>query len=238
MRYLLFGLLGLILTALLLLGAVLWHRWKIYLSLKGRNLTIELRGLGLRKKLLEKDFSQKAEPPKSKGTSAEKKENPILSRWKEDKKRIYDPNKGGYQPGGPAALIAEYRHLWEDARESFAAVFDGLRYKIWVEETEIRLEFGTGNPAHTGMAYGAIWSALGVFYPLLCGYVKMDYPKLELEPNFNVPRFHLEITSIIKVRPAHIIHIILKEYGRMAVTYLWEKIKKGSGEHGRKQTSD
>jgi len=238
MRYVWLGLLLAVLTIVILLAAAIWYRWSVHLSLKEKRLILELRGFGFKKKLLDRDFSQpKAKAPKQ-PADAPKEESPFQLRLKQDKKRIYDPEKGGYQHGGLKEVIGEYLELWEDAKETFRALFDGMRYKIEVTDTRVRVEFGTGNPAHTGMAYGSVWTAIGVIYPMLCRYVKMEYPQIELIPDFNATRFHLEISSIIKVKPAHIIHAALKEGWHMAVTYLRKKYDKGSGKNGRKQTSN
>ncbi len=235
MQYLWIGLLTVVLVIAALLTAVLWNRWELHLHLKDKRLTLELRGLGLRRMILERDFSKQESAAETITQNEEtqpkkKKENWFTTRLKADKKRIYDSEQGGYQPGGIGKVVGEYKEMWEDARETMRGIFDGLRYKVEVTHTEIRLDFGTGNPAHTGMAYSAVWGVMGVIYPLLCRHIKMDYPNLLVTPDFNEPRFDLELKSIIKVRPAHIIHAVLRQGWHMAVTYL--KNKKGSGKHG------
>ena len=236
MRYILLVLLAVLLLAAAVLVLAIWHRWELHLHFRDKRLTVQLRGFGLRRTILDRDFSadekeDTSEKPTRASTKKEEKENRFLARFKADKKRIYDPDKGGYQHGGAGEVITEYRELWEDAKETFRDIFDGLRYKIEVAKTEIRLDFGTGNPAHTGMAYSAVWGAVGIFYPLVCRHIKMDYPYMEVTPDFYQKRFDLEIKSIIKVRPAHIINALLKQGWRMAVTYLTNKFNKGSGKH-------
>lgn len=235
MQYLWIGLLTVVLLIAALLTVVLWNRWELHLHLKDKRLTLELRGLGIRRMILERDFNQKEsvtekETSQKTGQPEEKKENRFVAKLKADKKRIFDSDKGGYQAGGIGEVVGEYKQLWEDTRKTMRGLFDGLRYKIEVRRTELRLDFGTGNPAHTGMAYSTVWGVMGVIYPLLCRHIKMDYPNLLITPDFNETRFDLEIKSIIMVRPAHIIHAVMKQGCYMAVTYL--KNKKGSGKHG------
>ena len=235
MRYLLYGLLALLLLVAGLLALVLWHCWELHLKLKARRLTLVLRGFGINRTVLDRDFSQKEEVPAPKGGAKpqkqpKEKENRFLAKLQADKKRIYDPEQGGYQHGALGQVVQEYRQMWEELKETFSGIFDGMRYKVEVTDTHIRLGFGTGNPAHTGMAYSGVWSVIGIFYPMLCRSIKMEYPLVEITPDFYEKRFDLEITSIIKVRPAHIIHAVLRQGWHMAVTYL--KNKKGSGKHG------
>ncbi len=235
MQYLWIGLLTVVLLIVALLMAVFWNRWELYLHLKEKRLTLELRGLGIRRMILERDFGKKEETPEQESPathspSKKKKENRFLTRFHADKKRIYDPEKGGYQAGGLREVVREYKQLWEDVEETLRGLFDGLRYKIAVTRTEIYLDFGTGNPAYTGMAYSAVWGIVGMVYPLICRHVKMEYPYISVTPDFHETRFYLEIKSIIKVRPAHIIHAVLKQGWHVVVTYL--KNKKGSVKHG------
>jgi hypothetical protein len=235
MRYLLYGLLALLLLAAGLLALALWHCWELHLKLKARRLTLVLRGFGIKRTVLDRDFSQKEEDSAPKGKpqpqkQPKQKENRFLAKLQADKKRIYDPEQGGYQHGALGQVVQEYRRMWEELKETFSGIFDGMRYKVEVINTNIRLDFGTGNPAHTGMAYSGVWSIIGIFYPMFCRYIKMEYPLVEVTPDFYEKRFDLEITSIIKVRPAHIIHAVLKQGWRMAATYLKKKFnKKGSG---------
>lgn len=239
MRYLLLGVLVLLLIAAAVLTLAVWHRWELHLHLKNRHLTLTLRGFGIKRRILDKDFSQKEEPQKRETASGkeyqkEKKENRFRAKLEADKKRIYDKEKGGYQHSGLMAVIQEYREMWRELTDTFRGVFGDMRHKVEICQTEIRLNFGTGNPAHTGMAYSAVWSIVGIFYPLFCRQFQMEYPSMAVTPDFYEKRFDLEIKSIIMVRPAHIIHAALKQGWRMAVTYLKENIKsdkKGSGKN-------
>lgn len=250
MRYVFLGLLAALAAAVLLLIIGIWTTWSLYLHVRDKKLTLELRALGFRRTLLRRDFSaQKPEKPASKaeaersgGSEREAsqpeqgkgsaKKNRFSERWSADKKRIYDPEKGGYQPGGLEAVLAEYRDLWDQGRDVIHTFFGNIRYRIEVPMLRIRLDFGTGNPAHTGMAYGAVWGAVGMAYPVACRYVHMAYPAMEVTPDFYEKRFDLEIRSIIKVRPAHIINALLKQGWRLAVTYCYHYFNKGSVKHG------
>ena len=250
MRYVFLGLLAALAAAVLLLIVGIWTTWSLYLHVRDKKLTLELRILGFRRTLMRRDFSASAPEKPSAGAEGEqsggsKQEEPqqekgkvpakrkrFSERWSADKKRIYDPEKGGYQRGGLAAVLAEYRDLWEQSRDVLHAFFGDIRYRVEVPLLRIRLDFGTGNPAHTGMAYGAVWSAVGMAYPVACRYVRMAYPAMEVTPDFYEKRFDLEIRSIIKVRPAHIINALLKQGWRLAVTYCYHYFNKGSVKHG------
>lgn len=238
MRYLLYGLLGLLVLVAGVLALALWHCWELHLKLKDQRLILVLWGFGIRRTVLDKDFSRKEEAPLPKANpqpkkkQSKQKENRFIEKIKADKKRVYDPERGGYQHGALGEVVQEYRQMWEELKETFSGIFDGMRYKVEVLRTQIRLDFGTGNPAHTGMAYSGVWSIVGIFYPLFCRYIKMEYPFIEVTPDFYEKRFDLEIKSIIKVRPAHIIHAVVKQGWRMAVTYLKKQFnKKGSGKN-------
>ena len=230
------------LLGIILLGGVLllWHRWSLYLHFYDKKFVIELRGLGIRKRVFYRDFSKPKQgggaiPGKVKSqkekTPKKKKSMGLKERLKKDKKRIYDKENGGYQHGGLSAVLSEYRETYRDIREVLSTFLEDTRHRIEISKLQIRLDFGTGNPAHTGMLYGTLWNLVGLGYPLLVRYFKAAYPAMEVTPDFNHPRFDLEIKSIIKVRPAHIINALFKQGWRGAVTYVKEYFTKGSGKN-------
>lgn len=230
------------LLGVVLLGGIflLWHRWSLYLHFYDKKLVIELRGFGFRKNIFYRDFSK----PKSVGTAIsgkvkekkEKRNKPkkrmsLKERLKRDKKRIYDREKGGYQHGGLTEVLSEYRETYRDIREVLHTFLNDTRHRIEISSLQIRLDFGTGNPAHTGMLYGTVWNLVGLGYPILVRYFKAEYPSLEVTPDFYHPRFDLEIKSIIKVRPAHIINAIITQVWRAGITYVKQYFTKGSGKN-------
>ena len=239
-------LLGLLVTALLAVCIAVWLLWEIRLHYAQGALTIYIRVLRFQKKVFHRVFSEKGKSDTAKKpdtdspsqNTAAKQETASVpqQKWKkklqEDKKRIYDPEKGGYQPGGLESVLAEYRELWKQFWEVLGGILEALRYKIAIPKTMIQLQFGTGNPAHTGMAFGSVWGAVGAVYPILCRYFHMAYPDLQVTPDFNQKCFALEAESIIKVRPVHIINAVIKQALRLAVTYCYKHFSKESVKYG------
>lgn len=259
MRYVWLVLLLVLAVMVLSVTAVLWITWTLHLHMKDKKLTLALQVAGIRRTVFQRDFSanssekkeqnavvntgvkneaeerveeKEKEKEEAKSENSKKGKKRFAARWEADKKRIYDPENGGWQPGGFSEVLAEYRETWEQIWETFSGFFGDLRYRIQVPMLRIGLDFGTGNPAHTGMLYGTIWSAVGGCYPLLSRYLRMAYPMIELTPDFYEKRFNLEIKSIIKVKPAHIMNALLKQGWRLAVTYCKEYFNKGSVKHG------
>ena len=231
--------LSLIALLIFLLVVALWHRWSFYLHIGDGKFLLELRGFGFRRRLIYRDLKSppapKARPtatpsPDASGSDQKKKSKfSFKDRFDKEKKRIYDPEKGGYQPGGLKEVWGEYQQTFEDFKDIILGFAGGVRQKIWITSLLIRLDYGTGDPAHTGMLYGSIWSGIGIAYPILCRYIRAVYPTLEITPDFYGVRFDLEIKSIIKVRPAHIIHALLKQLWRPAITYCYNHFtRKGS----------
>ena len=244
MQMIWWSLLAILGLVLLIILVTLWHRWSLYLHMFDKKLVIELRGFGFRKRLFYRDFSKKkvprtegaipgkAQSEKGKPKREKQKKNGLKDRWEKDKKRIYDKEKGGYQHGGFTEVLTEYKEIYRDAKEVIQTFLSDTRYRIEISSLWIRLDFGTGNPAHTGMLYGTVWNLVGLGYPFLVRYFKAAYPSLEVTPDFYNPRFDLEIKSIIKVRPAHIINAVLKQGWRAGITYVKQYFTKGSVKHG------
>lgn len=231
MQYVAFILAGILALAVLIIVTALYSLWEIRLHIKDKYVKVEIRNFFFRKTVIDGSKEKKTPSSSSVGKTSEKtdsKENKIKDRLKEDKKRIYDPEKGGFQKDGFDAVISEYLSLLRDVKGVVRDFLGALRYKIEIPMLNIRLDIGTDNPAHTGMIYSSVWNAAGIFYPILSQYFRMAYPTIELTPDFYGQRFNLEIKSIIKVRPAHIINASLKQCMRMGITYVKKYFTKGS----------
>ncbi|MBQ3573008.1 MAG: DUF2953 domain-containing protein [Clostridia bacterium] len=99
------------------------------------------------------------------------------------------------------------------------------------------MEYGTGDAAATGMLYGSIWGAVSTLYPIACRWAHISYPTLDITPDFYGKRFNIEVQSIIKVRPAHIISALFTALRMPNFTYLKDKLKKGRGKNGRQASN-
>lgn len=85
-----------------------------------------------------------------------------------------------------------------------------MRYKIEVVRISVFVEYGTGDPADTGILYGVIWAAVGNIYQVFNQYLVFDFPKVELKPDFENKVFNLKFEGIIRVRLVHIIIALIK----------------------------
>ena len=236
MKIVLLVILVIILLIAGLLLIVTWNKWQIYVHYKNKRLFIELRGIFYKKVLVDRDFTEKNKndakkvKPQEK-TKHEENKSGLSERFKTDKDRIYT-KEAGYNHQGLKDVISDYKEIIGQIKGVLKVFFEGMRYKIEIPLIRIKLDFGTGNPAHTGMIFGGIWGAVGTGYPIARRYLDVAYPVMEVTPDFNGPRFDLEVKSIIKVRPAHIINALLKREVWVAVTYFYKNIIKGSVENG------
>ncbi len=92
--------------------------------------------------------------------------------------------------------------LWTLLRE--------MRFRLEVVKTELRVDYGTDDPADTGILYGVIWAAVGNLYQLFNQYLVFDFPKVEINPDFENTLFKIEFYGIIRVRLVHIINALIK----------------------------
>lgn len=96
-------------------------------------------------------------------------------------------------------------------KTSFLWVLLGeMRYRIEVKKVKIRVDFGTGDPADTGILYGAIWAAIGSVYQILNMYLVFDFPETEINPDFENKIFKTEFEGIIRLRLVHLIRALAK----------------------------
>lgn len=177
------------------------------------------------------DLSKPKETKKEKilnNTPMENKSS-FIDKLKLFKNRVFDSEKG-IDYSELKNVKNEIFNTYSETIDIIKKIFGKLRYKIKITSLRIELEYGTGNAATTGMLYGGIWQLTGILYPIASSWIKMVYPSLDITPDFYGKRFDIEIQSIIKVRPAHIISAAFSPLLSPAITYL--KNKKGREKNG------
>ncbi len=106
------------------------------------------------------------------------------------------------------SIIEKIKNLkkgFDEVRYILHDVFDVMRDKMEFSGIYVRVKYGTGDAAITGMIYGAIWSFVGNVYGFLCRFFRVKFPKVELEPQFGGKAFEIEAEGIITTRLVHII---------------------------------
>lgn len=185
------------------------------------------------KKQIVRDFNQKQSEVKAGDAKKETKDTEKLGfsqKLDDIKKRVFNKEKG--------FDIDELKSVWSELWETNSYVlgiikklFTKLRHKIHIKKLAIGVEYGTDNPATTGMIYGSVWNVVGIIYPVLTRYFYIEYPIIDVTPDFYGKRFDIEIRSIIKVSAAHIIWAGLSSLLIPSITYF--KNKKGREKNGR-----
>ncbi len=220
-----------ILIIVLILLTLLLSYITIDLHIKNQILYIKIFNLIFCKKI-QVDLSKSKQTNKGNDASPKDNKTSFVEKIKKIKDRVFDADKG--------FNFDEIRKVKNEISETYAEIiniikklFGKLHYKIKVTTLRVELEYGTGNAATTGMLYGGIWQMLGVLYPIASSWVNMVYPSLDITPDFYGKRFNIEVWSIIKVKPAHIIYASFFALLTPAITYFKDKYKKGSEENGR-----
>lgn len=222
-----------VLIVLLVIGAILvavaWCHITADLHYKENKLTVVISNWFVRKKI-DIDFSKEKGRDKPK-TEKQEKKNPLKEKIQNAKQRVFTEN--GFNLEEAKKVKRELFEVYYDALGIIRDFLGRLRLKIHIPKLFVKLDYGTGDPADTGMLYGAIWGAVGVLYPPAARFIHLAYPTLDITPDFYGKRFELEVRSIIKVRPAHIINASFSTLMGLFFTYLKNKINKGSGKDGR-----
>ncbi len=202
----------------------------IDIHLKNQLLLISV-GNKLYRKKFEIDFlKREPAPSKNDDKSSEKQESPFGLATIKD--RIYSA-ENGFNFDEIKNIKTEISETYSDIIAVIKKLFGHLRYKVQIPVVRVKMEYGTGDAAATGMLYGSIWGAVSALYPVACRWAHLSYPILDITPDFYGKRFNLEAQSIIKVRPAHIISALFTALRMPNFTYLKDKLKKGRGKNGR-----
>ncbi len=133
-----------------------------------------------------------------------------LKSLSESKGRKTEQSDGSQQSvEGFLGKVEKLKRQYQEFRDVIDAVLDYAGDRTEFSDIFVSARFGTGDAAYTGMIYGAIWSVIGNAYAFLCRFFRIEFPEVELVPEFNEKVFEIEAEGIIKIRLAHIITAIL-----------------------------
>ncbi len=117
-------------------------------------------------------------------------------------------------PNETKLKLTEKLRKWKSDFEEYKIFLDEimilLQDRAKLTGIYVRIHYGTGNAATTGILYGGIWALVGSVYAYLCRYVSVEYPKVELKPNFNDKELDVELAGIIEARLVHIITAVFR----------------------------
>ncbi len=225
----LYVLLILVVIALILLAVTIPYI-TITILYKESNLSIHIKHWLYKKKfdvnMGKKGYevTEETTPPEA-GPDKKKKIN-FKDRLIDAKNRVFSAEKG-IDTDELKKIKDEFTETYSDIVSIFKTFFGKARYKVHIPLIKITLDYGTNNPATTGMIYGWIWGLIGILYPIATRYFHIAYPQVDITPDFYGERFDAEIKSIIKVRATHIIGAAVPALWSPAITYLKNKKHKG-----------
>lgn len=128
----------------------------------------------------------------------------FLNKKKDKKKETENENTG----------IMDKIKAFKEGYHKFDGVLDEIfslvRDKAEFPKIYLRVRYGTGDAAITGIIYGGIWSLVGNIYAFLCRFFKVKFPTVELEPVFGGKAFEIEAEGIIKTQLVHIITAVIR----------------------------
>ncbi len=108
--------------------------------------------------------------------------------------------------------VEKFKRQFYEIKEVIDVVFEYAGGRIEFSDIYVFARYGTGDAAHTGMIYGAVWGLVGNVYAFLCRYFNIEFPSIELVPMFNEKTFQLDAEGIIKMRLVHIITAALRGF--------------------------
>ena len=213
----------------LIIFALIFPFTTITVHYKDMQLDVKIKHLFFRKNLFldfAKEKNTEHKKTKDEADTAESKGFDIKSKINDIKDRIYS-SETGFNIDEVKNVKNELTDAYSETLALIRKFLGKTRFKIHIPTIRVKLDYGTGNPANTGMIYGSVWGLVGVIYPLAAMYFHIAFPQLDITPDFYGKRFNIEIKSIIKVRPTHIINAALTTLWAPILTYLKNKFKKG-----------
>ncbi len=123
---------------------------------------------------------------------------------KSEKKPAENAQKDG------VSRIKKMQSGFDSAKDALDEILDLVKNRAKFSDIYVRLCYGTGDAANTGIMYGAVWAFVGNVYSYLCRHFYVEFPTVELEPQFDRTAFEIEAQGIITTRLVHIIKCVLK----------------------------
>lgn len=126
------------------------------------------------------------------------------------KKKAEKPDEKPEEEKDGVSRIKKMQGGFDSAKEALDEILDLVKHRAKFSDIYVRLRYGTGDAANTGIMYGAIWAFVGNIYAYLCRHFYVEFPTVELEPQFDKAAFEVEAQGIITTRLVHIIKCVLK----------------------------
>ena len=100
----------------------------------------------------------------------------------------------------------DFRNEFNRKKSAISNALGYLRYKIEIHDVCILGDFGTGNAATTGIAYGSVQMLAGGISSLIGQYFTLEKPlKMNVALNFEKPVFEMSFHASITARPVHLL---------------------------------
>lgn len=104
--------------------------------------------------------------------------------------------------------IGEGESLYRMLKRSSHILMRPLKYimeKTNIRRFSLKLSFGTGDAAATGLIYGAAWIVIGNMLALVNNFVKLSNPRIIIVPLFGSVQLAMDFSCIISIKFGHII---------------------------------
>jgi len=138
---------------------------------------------------------------------------PLLKDEKKPKKEKEQEKKEKKEALTPRRFITLVKQLGQAYRESKADLRDiisELRHRVTCKELSCTIDYGAKNPALTGMLNGAIWTAGTLLLKITDSLIGVKEMHLHVHPDFTKELICLHFSGILKLRPVHLVIIVLK----------------------------
>jgi len=140
----------------------------------------------------------------------EKAEEKSKQKKKKSKETPSEAEKERMTPKRFIALVKSLHRAYQESKQELFALLGFLRKALTCKELTCRIEYGTSNPATTGMLNGAVWTAGTLLLRLLDSAIGVQKMGLHVYPDFTKEFLCLKFCGILKFKPVDLLKIVLK----------------------------
>lgn len=179
--------LAILLILILLSLILLFSEFTVIMSTEGKNISVRLEALGLSFKLpLDKKTEKKAKKTKKEEPTKNENEESVMKK------------------------LMDMRNNFTRSKKALELAIIYLKNKIKLCELGVMGEFGTGNAAATGIAYGAFNAFVNTVFGFLGQFFSIkNPPETAVKLEYNKAVFNIKFAFMVKTKPFYLLKAFL-----------------------------
>ena len=129
------------------------------------------------------------------------------SKTRKTPKKAQSPEKSPLSFEVFRANVDAFKDLVSVSKNELIEMLAYVQKHLSCKEMDMRIAFGTGNAATTGITNGAVWTSGTLLLKLIDTLISIKKIHMDVYPDFQHKRFEVSFKTIFIMRPIHFVFI-------------------------------